>query len=201
MSADNRSGTCPTGKVRYETEADARASLARVKEARAERPDGRPPERDYYECQRGCEGWHLTSRPPDLDLPEDERDDGESWESYAQRLERRVKEQRDLLRHMNALRADAGNRAERKRITRLRYALGRMTERWETEQAMKRGLVAAIQMRDDDAVAFAEARDTLRLIVLDRPEATENRDTYADGYTSGLAEALRIVRAPEFPSL
>lgn len=197
MSADNRTGTCPTGKVRYETEADARAALARVKEARAERPDGRAPERDYYPCERGCGGWHLTSRAPDLTQDESPKADGETWESYARRLERRIKEQRDMLRHVNELRADAGNRAERKRIDRLRYALGNMTERWETEKTMVQGLVRALQRRDEQATAFAEARDTLRLTVLDRPEATENRDTYADGYTSGLAEALRIVRAPE----
>lgn len=72
----------------------------------------------------------------------DVRSDGESWEDYAHRLERRIKEQRDQLESVNRYRETNGNRADRKKIARLRFALGRMTERWEHEVTNREALVA-----------------------------------------------------------
>lgn len=137
-------GSCVTGKVRYADAETAAAALERVRAARAERPDGRPPERQFYACVR-CEGWHLSSKPPRLDFDAVVRDDGESWEAYAGRLERRIKGQRDHLEAINELRADAGNRQERKRIATLQLALGRITERWHVEREARIGLVAAVK--------------------------------------------------------
>lgn len=142
MTTDNRSGTCVTGKVRYENDQEAAVALERVQAARAERPDGHPPERIFYACRAGCGGWHLSSQPPSLGPEHAAKGDGETWEEYAHRLEQRVKEQRDVLAAINVLRADAGNRHERKRIEHLTFALGRMTERWEKEKAAKMALLA-----------------------------------------------------------
>ena len=49
-------------KARYETKETAIQSLERVRQSRAERPDGRPHELRAYKCGY-CKGWHLTSRP------------------------------------------------------------------------------------------------------------------------------------------
>jgi hypothetical protein len=154
VSSDNRSGVCVTGKVRYADEQDAAVALERVRAARAERPDGHPPERVFYPCEH-CDGWHLSSRPPKLALADPPpRADGETWQEYAHRLERRIKEQRDQLEQINQLRADAGNRHERKRIALLQASLGRMTERWEKERAARIGLVNAMaEMRGSEDVA------------------------------------------------
>lgn len=109
MSEDNRSDSCPTGKVRYATEEDAAVALDRVQAARAVSPDGRCPERAWYECSNpACGGWHLTSRSPDLPPEEEPRGDGETWEAYAHRLERRIKSQRDHLALLRARDEEAG---------------------------------------------------------------------------------------------
>lgn len=139
MSEGQPTGVCESGKVRYLTLQDAAIALDRVRAARAAKPDGRAPERAYYECGY-CAGWHLTSQASDLEPPEPTRGDGETWENYALRLERRIKAQRDHLEAINALRADAANRAERKRIDHLLMQLGRMTHRWEGQRAAKIGL-------------------------------------------------------------
>lgn len=153
MSEDNRSGTCVSGKVRYADEENAATALERVRVARALRPDGNPPERVFYYCPR-CEGWHLSSKPPELHAEHLPKGDGETWEEYAHRLERRIKEQRDQLESLNELRADAGNRAERKRIARLHTALGRMTEDWEREREQKHGLVSKVLSQEVLLEAF-----------------------------------------------
>lgn len=137
-------GTCPTGKVRYPDEEKAAAALERVRGRRARRPDEFPPERIFYFC-RHCQGWHLSSKPPDLKLSEVPKQDGETWEEYAHRLERRVKEQRELLAHVNEMRSDAGNRHERKRITHLTYALGEMAARFEEERRNKHALLRILR--------------------------------------------------------
>lgn len=137
-------GECPTGKIRYASEAIAADSLTRVRARRdATKPDEHGPERDFYECPY-CQGWHLTSRARSLEDPEPLRKDGETWQVYALRLEKRIKEQRDQLERINELRADAGNRAERRRIELLTYALGRLTLRLETTRRAKAALVEAI---------------------------------------------------------
>ena len=79
----------------------------------------------------------------------DVRADGESWESYARRLEHRIKEQRDQINSVHRYRETNGNRADRKRIRRLRFALGRMTERWEHERSCREALVAEKEGRSE----------------------------------------------------
>ena len=157
MSEDNRDGVCTTGKVRYADDVQASIALERVRAARLERPDDQPPERIFYAC-RYCDGWHLTSRAPDLDPPPPPRGSGETWEEYAHRLERRIKEQRDHIAAINELRADAANRAERKRIDHLRYSLGLMTERWEAERVARLGLVDVLK-RNGTALAAVSNQD------------------------------------------
>lgn len=147
---DNSTGYCVTGKVRYADDIQASIALERVRLVRARKVEDKPPERTFYECPHCDGGWHLTSKPPALDPPPAEKADGETWEEYAHRLERRIKMQRDTLEQINLLRADAGNRAERKRIDRLTVALGRMTERWEKEKEDKRGLIAKLDELQPD---------------------------------------------------
>lgn len=138
-------GKCPTGKVRYATKTDAREALSEVQVLRLEKPTEFPPERDVHFCRFGCEGWHLTSRPPELPPEEGPMVPGETWEDYAHRLERRIKSQRDHIGSLNALRADAGNRTERKRMEKLRMALGEMTERWYSERVARLAMVEVLK--------------------------------------------------------
>lgn len=51
-------GTCPTGKSRFATEADARRALT----AAEADPASRREETRHYSCDQ-CAGWHLTSWP------------------------------------------------------------------------------------------------------------------------------------------
>lgn len=115
--------SCPTHKVRYRSETEANENLTKILAVRLEQARDRPPERQAYLCEF-CDGWHLSSRPPELEPPEPPKRDAESWEEYAHRLERRIKNQREHIKAINELRADAGNRAERKRVNRLTMALG-----------------------------------------------------------------------------
>lgn len=164
MGEDNREGVCTTGKVRYADDVQASIALERVRAQRLERPDDQPPERIFYSCQY-CDGWHLSSRPPELDPPPAAKADGETWEEYAHRLERRIKEQRDHIAAINALRADAANRAERKRIDHLRYSLGLMTERWEAERVARLGLVDALKRNGTLVAAVSntgQSQDSVR---------------------------------------
>lgn len=133
------SGSCASKKVRYETDLDAAIALRRVRAVRSARPDGLPEECAFYECTF-CQGWHLTSQPQPVILEPFARDDGETWESYARRLERRVKEQRDQLVDLQTLRRELGNRQTRRQIERLESALGKMTYRWEWERDRRKGL-------------------------------------------------------------
>lgn len=137
-------GECPTGKVWYATSEQAEAALVEVFARRVESPSDRPPERQVYGCSF-CLGFHLSSKPPELDPEPDPKGDGESWEEYAHRLERRIKAQRKTLREGNMLRADAGNRAERKRSERLQLALGRVTDLWLAEREKRIGLVGVVE--------------------------------------------------------
>lgn len=94
-----------------------------------------------------CKRTHSADREHNcsLDRPFDNKLDGESWEDYAKRLERRIKEQRDLNKHLVELGKDGGNRVDRKRIARLEAALGQMTLRWEDQRAMNKGLSAKLR--------------------------------------------------------
>jgi hypothetical protein len=84
----------------------------------------------------------------------DVKGDGESWEDYARRLERRIKEQRDQLESLNQIHSACGNnRADRKRINNLRFALGKMTERWEKERTNREALVKTVETFRAERVA------------------------------------------------
>lgn len=52
---------------------------------------------------------------------------GETWERYAQRLEQRVKKQRDMIASLQALRGSDGNKHDRARIATLERQLGKVT--------------------------------------------------------------------------
>lgn len=137
---------CSTGKVRHATEAVALEALARVRRDRIATGDPDPPESRIYICAR-CNGWHLTSTDlsyRDLE-PIRERSDGEAWEAYAKRLERRIAEQRAQILSLLALgHGAAHNRASRKRVEALTVALGHMTERWENERRNREEVVRQI---------------------------------------------------------
>lgn len=140
---------CSSGKRVYATAEIAADALVRVRHDRALRPDGREPEERIYECPL-CERWHLSSSPRrdlgfDL-VPFELRKDGESWESYAGRLEKRIKAQRDQLLSLHALgKGTLTNKQTRRRIEALVVALGQMTERWEKERRDRMALVVALE--------------------------------------------------------
>ena len=60
------SGTCPSRKLRFATEADAIKALAQAQQRRAYLRSGAVEQRYYGgptdPCRRGCGGYHLTSR-------------------------------------------------------------------------------------------------------------------------------------------
>lgn len=62
------------------------------------------------------------------------RGDGESWEDYARRLERRVKQQREHINALQTIHSGKGNKADRKRLRALEATLGSMTLRWERQR-------------------------------------------------------------------
>lgn len=160
MNEDNREGVCVTGKVRYADDVQAAIALERVKEARAARPDRKPPERLFYFC-RECDGWHLSSKPPPLAPEPPPKHDGETWAEYARRLEIRIKLQRDQLEAINQLRADAGNRTERKRIERLLRELGVMAERNAKMREANAALIARVREFGELAARRKESLDAI----------------------------------------
>lgn len=85
------------------------------------------------------------------------RADGESWETYARRLEVRIKEQRDLLQHLNSLKAEWADRHDRRRIVRMERALGRVTEKWQYEREARISLVEKVKQYEDECNALREA--------------------------------------------
>lgn len=161
MGSDNSSGSCVTAKVRYDNDYEASVALERVREARVARPDGNPPERQFYFCGE-CDGWHLSSKPPLLGPEPPAKHDGETWAEYALRLERRIKEQRDQLESINALRADAGNRAERKRIEFLLFTLGKLTEKHQRERTARLALVHRVRELENRLAAPPAAQEEER---------------------------------------
>lgn len=152
---------CGTGKKRYATESAALDALIRVRKLRQANPDGRDPENRIYFCS--CKGWHLTSGEMGREdfSPVKERGDGEPWESYARRLERRIAEQRAHLLSLHALGHGASNREGRKRIASLLRALGRMTERWESERSQRQALVEILSERCSCRRCRRRLRDAL----------------------------------------
>lgn len=155
----NRGVRCRTGKIRHPSETGALEALVRVRKERFASDDGRLPESRIYLC-RDCGGWHLTStdlHPSDLE-PVRERKDGEPWEIYAKRLERRVAEQRTHIVSLHALGAGATNRAMRRRVPALLVALGRMTERWDNERRNREELVRQLDELRSRKSLFARLR-------------------------------------------
>lgn len=61
MTAGGESGTCPSGKLRYATEYEARVELVGTVIGR-NRGKHKRRECRWYLCDR-CHGWHLTSMP------------------------------------------------------------------------------------------------------------------------------------------
>lgn len=71
--------------------------------------------------------------------------DGETWEAYAHRLEHRIKEQRDLLEHLNSLKREWVDRHDRKSIAEMERALGRVTAKWQHEREAREALVEKVK--------------------------------------------------------
>lgn len=141
---------CRTGKVEYPTESSALEGLRRVRKKRIENPDGQDPESGIYPCDHG-DHWHLTSSEIHLNdiTSERERRDGETWENYAGRLEKRIAEQRSQILSLHALGHGASNnRSSRKRINALVIALGRMTENWENERRSRIALTEKLRNKE-----------------------------------------------------
>lgn len=147
---------CRTGKIEYATESAALEGLRRVRKKRIKNLDEQDHECAIYLCDHGHH-WHLTSneiRGEDV-TSERERSDGETWESYAKRLERRVAEQRSQILSLHALGHGASNnRQARKRINALVIALGHMTERWEAERANRIRLVQLLETEKEKTSWF-----------------------------------------------
>lgn len=138
---------CRTGKVEYPSESAALEGLRNVREKRLKNPDEHNPECSIYPCEHGPH-WHLTSNEVRGDdfTSEKEKSDGETWENYAVRLERRIAEQRSQILSLHALGHGASNnRQARKRINALVIALGHMTERWEGERRSRIALTEKLQ--------------------------------------------------------
>jgi len=96
--------------------------------------------REYREDQLLKE----ESTTTDYDVPrlETDKGDGETWEAYAHRLEKRIKEQRIALEQLQRIHANCPNRANRKRITNLEAALGRASLRGDRLNEAVKALAA-----------------------------------------------------------
>jgi hypothetical protein len=139
---------CPSGKLRYPSEALALEGLSTVRERR--HGADRPPECRIYFCDR-CEGWHLTSAEihPRAFVPEREKADDEEWSVYAKRLERRIAAQRSEILSLHQLGFGLSNKNTRRRIETLVIALGHATERYERERRDRIGLTRRLEARCD----------------------------------------------------
>lgn len=144
----SRTRQCATGKLRYGTETEALTALTRTREARVRTADPHPPENRIYKCPQ-CDGWHLTSKAlSSLDLVEPgPKADGEPWDEYAHRLERRVAAQRAQIVSLLAVGHGGTNRELRKRFPALLTALGQITERWQAERRNRENLVDLLRQR------------------------------------------------------
>lgn len=88
-------------------------------------------------------------------LNADGKDAGESWEDYARRLERRIKDQRDHIKSLAALHKGNGNRADRKKVASLRSALATITEKWSREREARIALVRTARALEEMSVDTA----------------------------------------------
>lgn len=146
---DRYRGRCrSSAKIRHPTESDALAALMRVREERITNREDRVPENRIYFCD-DCEGWHLSSRELDPYLLNTvpPRGDGEPWDVYTRRLEKKIATQRSEITSLLALGHGGGNRELRKRIPALLKALARTSERCEAERIHRENLVAILQQR------------------------------------------------------
>ena len=137
---------CPTQKVRYKAESEALVALIRVRDHRAEISDPAAPENRVYRCD-ACDGWHLSSKPlhPQDIATVRERADGEPWQSYSRRLERKIEQQRTQIVSLLAIGHGGSNRELRKRVPALLAALAEMTERWHGERRNREALVRTLR--------------------------------------------------------
>lgn len=140
--------TCGSGKVRYPSEPEALDAMMRVRKERVRNGETRTPENRIYYCEQ-CEGWHLSSRElHPLDLAQmRERGDGEPWDVYAKRLERKIADQRSQIVSLLALGHAGSNRDLRKRVPTLLTALGQMTERWQGERRTRENLTEILRQK------------------------------------------------------
>lgn len=184
-------GACPTGKVRYESEEIARGELKKVFEARVRNPTDQPPERDAHSCEH-CNGWHLTSRPPEPPEELGPKGTDETWEKYAHRLERRIKEQRDYINRVTELRADAGNRAERKRLDQATAMIGRMELRMERLKIAHDSVIEELRRREEKKRVLKEKTEMAR-----RRSEREPDNQVIRGIALGFRNALDIMDGKE----
>jgi hypothetical protein len=144
----NRGVHCPTGKKRHPSESGALDALMRVRKERLASGEARLPENRIYPCDR-CGGWHLSStalHPEDLATPR-ERGDGEPWEEYAGRLEKKIAAQRAEIVSLLALGHGGTNREMRKRVPALLTALAQTSERWHSERQNRENLLAILRAK------------------------------------------------------
>lgn len=93
--------------------------------------------------------------------------DGETWEAYAHRLERRIKAQRDHIKGVVSLIEGTGNRADRKKVERLRSALATITEKWNREREARIALVRTVLEMKPVVVAADALWDVLMDAIAD----------------------------------
>lgn len=111
----------------------------------------------------GCRSGRTErpAKPLGADVPREfeshpVRFDGETWEDYAERLETRIKEQRDHIYSLHRYRRDSSNRWARKKIRSLQVALGRTALRLDEEQRNRDALLIRLgqdQTKNSDAAA------------------------------------------------
>lgn len=131
--------------------------------------------------------------------------DGETWDAYAHRLEYRIKAQRDHLKSVTALIKGKGNRADRKKVERLKSALALVTEKWSREREARIALVRTVSEMGPVVVAASDLWDVLMDAIADGGDQDPaSRDApYLIATTrfhephDRLHEALRPFRKPE----
>lgn len=159
MGTQLREVRCPSGKQRHRSEAGAIQALIRVRKHRIQTGDPLDHESHIYPCEQ-CNGWHLSSKEVLHSrhlIPDKVRHDGETWEAYARRLERRIKEQRAQIMSMIAVGHGGNNRQARKRIASLTVALGRVTELWDEERRNREAVVERLRELEKRPVRLTAA--------------------------------------------
>ena len=121
-------------------------------------------------CQRGR--MERPAKPLGTDVPREfeshpVRFDGESWEDYAGRLERRIKEQRVHINSLHRYRKDGGNRQQRKRTRSLETTLGRVAARLGEEERNREALAAKLDAADARVEQLTQELEDARKVALD----------------------------------